>query len=437
MASSLADGIAAYARTVLDAGGARAVAVAVTDRERTLAVHAGGEAEPGTMFQIGSIGKSFTAIVALQLVSEGRLDLHAPVADVLPWFAVQGAAAPITAHHLLTHSAGIIRGSEISTACNYDVIELAGTSVGFQPGEHHWYSNVGYRAVGCMLERLTGAPYPRLVRERILDPLAMAESEPWIIPELRPRLAQAYVPAYDDRPWRPEHGLVPGTWIDSAEADGCICTSAGDLAIYLRALMTRDPRLLGAAGWDAMLAPHVLDDQEGKGEHYGYGLTVTAAGLSHSGAMIGTESMMEAANDGLGAVAMATGPVWADVLTGAALALARGETPEPYVPKLDEPMTDDGSCPGEWGPFLGHYRSHNAWLTNFRVVASGGGLVWGFDHLGSQREPLTPLADGSFRVGKDWSPERLTFDTVMDGSAQRAWLSGAAYHRSFRQSLPE
>jgi CubicO group peptidase (beta-lactamase class C family) len=431
----LIEGLDALARGILDARAAASLAVAVTDRERTLAVRSYGEAGDATMFQIGSIGKSFTAIVTLQLVQEGLLDLHAPVTDALPWFSVRGAERPITLHHLLTHSAGLLRGAEIATACNYDVLGLAETAVGFQPGEHHWYSNVGYRAIGCALERVTGTPYPALVRRRILDPLGMASSEPWIVPEMRPRLAQTHVPAYDDRPWRPEHGLVHGTWIDSAEADGCICTSAGDLAIYLRAIMTRDPRLLDAGSWGAMLTPHVEDDQEGKGEHYGYGIGITEHGFAHGGAMIGTESMLVAGDDGFGAVAMATGPIWADVLTDAALALARGEQPAPFAPKLDDPMVDDDSCPQEWAPFLGHYRSHNAWLTNFRVVGHDGGLQWGFDHLGSTREPVTHLGDGVFRVGKEWSPERLRFDTVMDGRAQRAWLSGAAYHRSFRQEL--
>ena len=435
MTDALDSGLDAFAESVLAGGPAASLAVAVTDRERTLAVRTHGVPD-GTMFQIGSIGKSFTAIVTLQLVAEGALGLNAPITDALPWFSVQGLERPITLHHLLTHSAGLIRGSELATASNWDVVALADTAVGFQPGEHYWYSNVGYRVIGCALERVSGRTYPDLVRERILEPLGMRESESWIVSEMRPRLAQTHVPAYDDRPWRPEHGLAHGTWIDSAEADGCICASAGDLAIYLRALMNRDERLLDAPGWEAMLAPQVEDDEEGKGGHYGYGMDITERGFSHSGAMIGTESMLVAEKDGLGAVAMAAGIVWADVLTDAALALARGESPQPYAPKLDEPMADDGSCPAEWRPYLGHYRSHITWLTNFRVVAHEGGLQWGFDHLGTKREPLTPLGDRSFRIGKDWSPERLSFDTVMDGSAQRAWLSGAPFYRSFRQDIP-
>src|ERR1700752_4377728 len=117
MSDELESGLDAFAESVLAAGPAASVAVAVTDRERTLAMRTHG-VPAGTMFQIGSIGKSFTAIVTLQLVAEGALDLHAPITDALPWFSVQGLERPITLHHLLTHSAGLIRGSELATASN-------------------------------------------------------------------------------------------------------------------------------------------------------------------------------------------------------------------------------------------------------------------------------------------------------------------------------
>jgi CubicO group peptidase (beta-lactamase class C family) len=431
VADELADRLDAYAETVLTTGAASSMAVAVTDGERTLASRS--YCVPGgTMFQFGSIGKSFTAIVALQLAERGQLDLHAPVTDVLPWFAVGGTTAPITLHHLLTHSSGLIQGAEIATGSNYDVVALADTEVGFAPGEHFWYSNVGYRVVGLMLERVSGHGYPRLVRERILQPLRMAESEPWIVQEMRPRMAQATVPAFDDRPWRPEHGLVPATWIDSAEADGCICSSGGDLAIYLRALMTRDERLLSAKGWAAMLAPHVEDDQEGDRGHYGYGIAIGQNDFGHGGGMIGTGSLMVATYDGVGAVAMACGYMGGIAMARAGLALAGGGEPEPFALELSEPLEDDGSCPDQWRPYLGHYRSHNAWLTNFRVAARGARLWWGCDHLSNERVPMTPLAGGGFRVGDaDWSPERLRFDTIIDSVAQRALLSGAPYTRTF------
>ena len=427
----IVSGLDAYAGALIERGAAGAIGVAVTDAEGTVALRTYGAADDSTMFQIGSIGKSFTAIVALQLAEEGLLDLRAPVTDALPWFSVGGEHGPITLHHLLTHSSGLIRGAEVATGSNYDVIALADTETGFEPGTHFWYSNVGYRVIGLALERASGTPYPQLVRERVLDRLGMRESEPWIVPEMRRRLAQCMVPAFDDRPWQVGDPLVPATWIDSAEADGCVCCSAGDLAVYLRALMNRDERLLSPTSWDAMLAPQVRNDEDEDGKHYGYGLDVADGEFGHSGGMIGTSSMMWARR-GIGAVAMVTGIMWAEEITGAAFALAGGQTPKPYAPEVKPAMTDDGSGPSEWRQVVGHYRSHNAWLTNFRVAAAGGELRWGTDHLGSNREPLTPLGDGRYRVGKEWSPERLWFDSMIDGTAQRAWYSGAAFHRTFR-----
>jgi CubicO group peptidase (beta-lactamase class C family) len=432
MSGDLAHDLDEYARSVLCAGTARAAAAAVTDRAATLAAGAHGEAGDETMFAIGSIGKSFTAIVALQLAEQGLLDLHAPVTDVLPWFTVGGGGAAITTHHLLTHSAGLITGSDVATGSNYDAVALVGEETAYAPGEHFWYSNVGYRVIGWLLETVTGTGYPQLARERILDRLEMRHSESWIVQEMRPRLAQAYVPAYDDRPWRREHGLVPATWIDSAEADGCICCTAGDLAIYLRAIMNRDQRLLNESSWAVMCTPHVEDDQEGNREHYGYGLAIAADGIGHGGGMIGTYSMMWAGSDGVGAVAMVTGVAGSKALADAGLALARGKQPEPFAFEAAPSLKDDGSCPDRWLPLLGHYRSHNAWLTNFRVTAHEGRLMLGADAVDQLRHPLTPLGDGRFRVGKQpWAPERLRFDSVIDGRAQRAWLSGAAYHRTF------
>ena len=155
--------------------------MAITDRERTIHTATFGFAElesatpldPGYLFEIGSIGKSFTAIVLLQLASEGRLDIHAPVARYLPWFEVQSDFEPITLHHLLCHSAGITRGTDFPADPRYEVWALRYTRAGTPPGERFHYSNAGYKALGLIAEAVTGQTYAELVRERILDPLGM------------------------------------------------------------------------------------------------------------------------------------------------------------------------------------------------------------------------------------------------------------------------
>ena len=142
---------------------------------------------------------------------------------------------------------------------------------------------------------------------------------------------------------------------------------------------------------------------------------------------------------GVGVVACANGFGGAWDLGEGALALAKGEAPEdPALDPSPAPLEDDGSCPAEWAAYLGRYRSPNPWLPAFAVAARDGGLVLGVDWTDlSERLPLAPLGDAVFRVGDEpWSPERLAFDTVLDGHAQRAVYSGTPYYRAFTSSPP-
>ena len=103
------------------------------------------------LFQVGSIGKSFTAIALLQLHEEGRLDLQAPVTEYLPWFSVRSEFDPITIHHLLTHTSGLYTGMEIAPDGAFDVWALREEETGFAPGTSFNYSNLGYRTLGFVL----------------------------------------------------------------------------------------------------------------------------------------------------------------------------------------------------------------------------------------------------------------------------------------------
>src|SRR5262249_32039372 len=138
--------------------------------------------ETGTLFQIGSISKSFTALLVLQLREEGLLDLHAPGTQGLPWFEGRPHHAPITPPHLpapttapplLRHTAGLVRGSEMSPGDVSEVWRLRKIEVGGPPGWSFHYSNHGYKTLGLMVARITGRPFHDVLRERILEPLGM------------------------------------------------------------------------------------------------------------------------------------------------------------------------------------------------------------------------------------------------------------------------
>jgi len=421
----------ALAARVLEGETATALALALTDGERTLVAQTYGEAAADALWPIASIGKSFTAVVALQLVEEDVLDLHVPVTEYLPWLTIGSPSAPITLHHLLTHTSGVIASSDRAPASNYDVVALAERETGFAPGAHRWYSNVGYRAVGVVLEAVTGRTYEELVQTRVLDALGLRDSVPVMVHETRRRLPGGHVPFYDDRPWRREHGLVPAPWVESAEADGCLCTSVEDLATYLRALW-RGSELLSAESLATMRTAFPPADEE----PYGYGLEIDSHGFGHTGDMLGYVAYMWADTaSGIGVVAFANGFRGARRLGEGALAIAVGREPaEPDDGAPPEALHDDDTCPRPWSAYPGRYRAHNPWLPTFSVAACDGALVMGTDWTdGSERTPLTPIAEAAFRVGADaWSPERLRFDTVIDGRAQRAILSGTPYYRAFR-----
>lgn len=109
-------------RALREAPFAAGLSMAVTDRTGVLAssvhgladVAAGRPVTADTLFEIGSVSKGFTCVLLLQAQDAGLIDLDQPVARYLPWFRVRSRFAPVTVRHLMTHTAGIIEGSDFS-----------------------------------------------------------------------------------------------------------------------------------------------------------------------------------------------------------------------------------------------------------------------------------------------------------------------------------
>ena len=513
------------------------MALAVTDRERLLRVAtfgyadlaAGTPVQPGSMFEIGSIGKSFTNVALMQLCDEGFLDLQAPVSRYLPWFEVQSDYGPITAHHLMTHTSGLVNGTDIGPHGLYESWALRESRTGAPPGEYFRYSNIGYKTLGFLLEEVDGRPYQEAVQARVLDPLGMRDSHAVIGFETRKRAAVGYRSFYDDRPEHRDHGLAPALWTEYGVGDGSPASTAEDMAVYLRMLMNRGSgpsgRVISEESFRLMTQRATTTPQWG-GAYYGYGLTLADVDgheyLGHSGSTPGfLAGVIADLDDGIGVVVLINGYVEsygsiemamhllrllragldqqemdppppvvdpasvsnaADyagsysgggdrlVLTapGGRLALQwrgqdvvlqrRGED-RFYVPHPDLELFllefgRDGDrvvevfhgpdwyagegysgprsfdYPEEWESFLGHYRTYNFGLTNFRIVLRKGTLVLVYPTGGN--EPLEPLEDGLFRIGEDpRSPETLRFDAVASGKALRATYSGCPYYRTY------
>src|ERR1041385_4445391 len=95
--------------------GAPGMTLALANRDGLIRVSTYGYADtkaglgvvPETMFEIGSISKSFVSLALMQLHEEGKLDLNKPITEYLPWLKINSKFEPITIHHILTHTAGL------------------------------------------------------------------------------------------------------------------------------------------------------------------------------------------------------------------------------------------------------------------------------------------------------------------------------------------
>lgn len=245
--------------------------------------------------RIGSITKTMTATVILQLVDEGMLSLDDPLARYLPDAGTNGA----TVRQALDMSSGIppytsdafMRGQAADPAKRWTpqmvlaiVADLPAT---FPPGEGKEYSNTNYTMLGMIAEQVGGAPLSRLLTERIFAPLGMdgcsADAEDTTIPPPRSRGYQwgdywdgegSPPPIADVTDWNMSWGFGTGE---------AICT-AEDMLIWARALY--EGALLKPATQQARLEA-ISDDSA---LPYGLGIADLGGLIGHNGSVAGFQA---------------------------------------------------------------------------------------------------------------------------------------------------
>jgi len=188
--------------------------------ERALGVTRGDDlardAQVDTRFDLASLTKPFVATVALQFVDEGRLQLDAPLAAILPeWSA--GPHAAITLRMLLAHNSGMHSGADYRTILDENVERFAlSKQLDAPPGERVIYSDLGFIALGAILERAGGRSLRAAVRDRF------ASATLGFVPAIGERRD---IPATECDAWR---GRVQGTVHDEkAHLMGGVAGHAG------------------------------------------------------------------------------------------------------------------------------------------------------------------------------------------------------------------
>jgi CubicO group peptidase (beta-lactamase class C family) len=188
---------------------------------------------PETLFEIGSISKSFAAVALLQMLDEGRVDLHRPVVEYLPWLKLEQRHGAVTAHHLLSHTSGLPGAPLLPESLT------VGLETFFRPGEKFVYSNVGYLILGLLIEALDRRPFADALAARVLKPLGMSNSSPVISNTLRPRMAVGYSPEFEDRPFPVRGRVAEAAWVEVDTAAGSVASNSTDMAAYMRMLLNR------------------------------------------------------------------------------------------------------------------------------------------------------------------------------------------------------
>jgi CubicO group peptidase (beta-lactamase class C family) len=416
---------------LMNAAGA---ALAVTDREEVLGVVVRGFADAGsgapvrpqTRFQIGSISKSFAAIVALQEVEAGRLDLHVPVTDLVPWVELPQPFGPITMHHLLSHTSGLAIGIEEVLEAPSAVWNLRHLPPGFPPGERFLYSNDAYKLVGLVLESVSGQPAHELLADRVLRRLGMAHSTAAITNDVRLDQAIGYRTLYDDRPPHREHPLVEAQWIVCNTADGSVVSDVIDMSAYARLLLNHGAGVLSPGSFETLTRPVI--DAEFEGSSYAYGLFVSGDGSNvwHSGGMPGFTALMDLDMEaGLGCVVLLNGDGdrrSVDEFARAAVGAARRGDPLPEVTHPPDPAVTANAA-----DYAGTYRGDGREVA---IEASSDRLVLRENDI----EVVLERADGdAFLVPhSELGRYRLSFGRNDDGNVVEAlhggaWLRGDAY----------
>ena len=431
----------------LTASHAAGAALAVTDGEEILGVVVRGMADvasatpvrPETRFQIGSISKSFSAIVAMQEVDAGRLDLHVSVNELLPWLELPEPFGPITMHHLLTHTAGLHTGTEDAPGFAGALQLLRGSPATSPPGERFHYSNDGYKIVGAVLEELSGLPIHDLLAERLLGPLGMTSSTAAITDEIWTDHATGYEPMLTDRPAQLRHPLVAAPRIVSNTADGSIVSTVIDMCAYARLLLARGDRpdgrggrILSEAGFARLMADPFVDEDG----PYGYGLWSEVADgktwLGHSGGMVGYTALLTTLPDeGIACVILQNGGgekrgVMAAALAAVRAGLAGDELPAIWAPPAATaiPTSDE---------FVGTYAGDDGRTLEVFPDEDGLSISIGSVSARLERDPLVADPGTSFLVAHP-AFERFPLEfrrddagTVVEAVHGGTWFRGEGY----------
>src|SRR6478672_1798981 len=205
--------------------------------------------DANSLFQYGSITKQFTSALVMYLQEKGKLNINDKLSKYFPELPF---ADSVTIYNLLTHTSGIfnytnngdfMKTQAVKTASRDKIFALFNNKpLEFAPGSRFSYSNSGYSLLGYIIEKASGVPYEKLMRQVILEPLGLKTAGFDYAHNVSPDLTIGYNFIKDDK--FEAAGIVDSTVAYSA---GSLYGSVKDLYAWHQALQQHV--LLSSASW--------------------------------------------------------------------------------------------------------------------------------------------------------------------------------------------
>lgn len=310
--------------------------------------------DQNVQYRIGSITKTFTAVLVLRLRDEGALDLGDPLEKHVPGTG----AGEATIAELLAHTGGLAAESpapwweRTPGSLRPELADVLGEQPFLYPaGRRFHYSNPGYTLLGALVEKLRGAPWEEVLRREVLEPLGLDRTS------TRPQAPHAG--GWAVHPWADVMLPEPAEDLGRMAPAGQLWSTSGDLARFAVFLAQGDDRVLNARTVQEMRMPAAPAEAAdlADGMTYGLGLQIQYRDgrllVGHSGSLPGfLANLTISVTDDVAAVVLAnctSGPMLSAV--GADLVRIVAEA-EPRIPDPWRPLTEvDASMlelAGQW-----------------------------------------------------------------------------------------
>lgn len=227
---------------------------------------------PDTVFQLGSIGKQFTATAVMMLVNQGKLSLDDPLKKYLP--EVPDSWRAVTLRLMLNHQAGIAQFTTpkrqlldlMHDYTDEELIKLAiSQPLDFEPGTDVSYSDTAYVLLGFVINRVAGQFYGDFLQEHVFKPLGMERTRIISDSDIVPDRASGYE-RRDDGTLRNQTPVSPAL---NRTADGSLYSTVRDLMKWDRALS--GSAVLPHAQLERMWQIDAHKNGERPLYHFGYG----------------------------------------------------------------------------------------------------------------------------------------------------------------------